>query len=185
MPNYDKYQELWDTMIIEKKDAVIEAAKLIISNKETYKEVVEGTSIRWEFVGAIHYRESTCDFKTHLHNGDSLKKRTVNVPIGRPLGIPPFTWQESAKDALITLKHLDTITNWALPNILWHFELYNGLGYQKYHTTVNSPYLWSGTNHYQCGKYASDGKFDADLIDKQMGAAPIFRYITDHTLELV
>jgi len=38
-------------------------------------------------------------FKLHLHNGDPLTARTVNVPKGRPkTGQPPFAWGISAKD---------------------------------------------------------------------------------------
>jgi len=186
MPQYDKYQEMWDNMVVTNESSVIRAAKLILEHKETYQEVVVGTEILWEIVGIIHYREATCDFKTHLHNGDSLKARTKNVPSGRPLtGTPPFSWQESAIDALITLKKFNEYTRWTLPQILIRLEKYNGVGYLKHHPDVPSPYIWSGTSYYTKGKYASDGKFDAELVDKQMGAAPIFRYLTDKTLGLI
>lgn len=185
MPDYDRYQLLWDTMVIKDTEAVIKAAKMILEHKEVYQEVVENTPILWEFVGVIHYRESTCDFTKHLHNGDSLKARTKNVPSGRPLGNPPFSWQESAIDALITLKKFDTFLNWDLPHTLARLERYNGTGYLRYHPEINSPYLWSYTNHYTKAKYASDGNFDAELVDKQIGCCPLFRYITDKTLGLV
>lgn len=186
MPNFDLYQQMWDNMTINDEETVKHTAKRILEHKETYQEVVEGTKVSWQFVGVIHYREGDLDFTTHLHNGDSLKARTKNVPSGRPIdGKPPFTWQESAKDALFTLKKLDTYTEWDLPHILFRLEAYNGLGYKNYHPEVNSPYLWSGTNFYTKGKYASDGKFDADLVDKQLGAALLFKYLTDKTLGLV
>lgn len=185
MINYPDYQHLFDTLTITNIDGVIEAAKWVLNGKETYEETVQGTKLPWQLVGCLHYRESDCDFTTHLHNGDSLKKRTVNVPAGRPLDEPPFTWQESAKDALFTLKKWDTVDTWDIPNILKHFEDYNGTGYLQYHPNVLSPYLWSFSSNYFKGKYASDGHFDTELKDKQCGTVPLYLYITDKTKGLV
>jgi len=180
------YQSLWDSMTINNEHEVINAAKEILKNQTRYMNVVEGTLIPWQFIGATHYREADCDFTCHPHNGDSLKQRTVDVPAGRPIsGNPPFTWEESAKDCYITLKQLDKVPEWDLVTILSHFEAFNGLGYQKYHPECLSPYLWSYSNHYTSGKYASDGKFDPNLIDKQVGCAAIYKYLTDKTLGLV
>lgn len=179
-------QNLWDTIVMEDIPSIQREAIKILGHKDTYLEVVEGTNISWQFIGITHYREADCDFTCHPHNGDSLKKRTVNVPSGRPIeGNPPFSWQESAKDCYITLKKLDSIETWDIPTILDQLERFNGLGYRKYHPDVLSPYLWSFTNHYTIGKYASDGKFDPNLKDKQIGCAPLYRFLTDKTLGLV
>jgi len=72
-----------------------------------------------------------------------------------------------------------------MPIILGTLEDFNGRGYIKYHPDVLTPYLWSKTNHYVKGKYASDGKFDPELVDKQVGVAAIYKYLTDKTLGLV
>lgn len=179
-------QNLWDTMVMEDLPFIKKEAAFILSHQDTYLEVVEGTSISWQFIGVTHYREANCDFTCHPHNGDSLKKRTINVPSGRPIdGNPPFSWQESAKDCYITVKKLDKIETWDIPTILDLLERFNGLGYRKYHPNVLSPYLWSYTNHYTIGKYGSDGKFDPNLKDKQIGTAPLYRFLTDKTLGLV
>jgi len=180
------YQNLWDTMQVNNVNDVVSAAKEILKNESRYQSVVSGTNIPWQFVGITHYREADCDFTCHPHNGDSLKQRTVDVPAGRPLtGNPPFTWEESAKDCYITLKKLDQVTDWGIVSLLSHFEAFNGLGYQLYHSTVLSPYVWSFTNHYTSGKYASDGKFDPNLVDKEVGCAPLYKYLSDKTLGLV
>jgi len=176
------YQNLWNTMLITDEESVIEAAKLILSHRDRYANVVEGTNLPWQFVGVTHYREADCDFTCHPHNGDSLKQRTHNVPEGRPIsGTPPFTWEESAKDCYLILKKLADVQTWDIPTILGKLEDFNGRGYIKYHPEVLSPYLWSFTNHYTVGKYASDGKFDPQLKDKQTGCAPIYLYLTDKT----
>lgn len=182
---YPDYQHLWDTMVITDENAVIVAAKLVLKNQSRYMTVVDNTTVPWQVIGCTHYREASCDFTCHPHNGDSLKQRTHNVPAGRPLSEPPFTWEESAKDCYFTLKHLDNTEIWGITTILKTLEAFNGLGYIKNHADVLSPYLWSKTNHYTVGKYSSDGHFDAALVDKQIGCAPIYRYLTDKTLGLV
>lgn len=176
------FQHLWDNMVVTNDQLVIDAANLILKHTDRYKQVVEGTSIPWQFVGTTHYREADCDFTCHPHNGDPLTHRTVNVPAQRPVtGTPPFTWEESAKDCYITYKKLGAILHWDIPMILDELERFNGLGYRKYHPDILSPYLWSGTSYYHIGKYARDGKFDPNLKDKQAGCAPIYLYLTDKT----
>ena len=56
--------------------------------------------IPWWFVAVIHDLEASRNFNAHLHNGDPLTHRTVHVPKNRPPGNPPFTFEESARDAL-------------------------------------------------------------------------------------
>lgn len=126
-------------------------------------------------VFVLHGRESTWNFGRHLHEGSPLTGRTMYVPKGRPLGQPPFTWEESAEDALYTLKHLER-KNWSdLGTALQTIELYNGAGYLKYHPGIPSPYLWSGADLYNQGKYVADGKFDPLAVDKQLGCAAILK----------
>ncbi len=178
-----QYQDLWDTMIILKTDEIEQVAKSLYTHKERYEKVVQGTKLPWQWVACIHQRESGARFTRHLHNGDPLTAKTVLVPKGRPVkGQPPFTWEESAIDALFEYKELDKIQLWDIPTILFQFEKYNGLGYAMYRPEINSPYLWSYTTHYKRGKYAADGAYDPELKDKQIGCAPLFRYLTDKTL---
>lgn len=126
--------------------------------------------------------ESSLKFTRHLHNGDSLKKRTINVPDGRPVTAPingwevGYTWEESAIDAL-TLKEFDQVKDWSLAAQLWQIEKYNGFGYRQYHPEVLSPYLWSGTNLYNQGKYTADGKWDADAVSAQIGVVALLKIL--------
>jgi lysozyme family protein len=103
----------------------------------------------------------------------------VQVPKGRPLrnlqvGEKAYTFEESAVDALL-MKDLDKKTNWTIGKILERFENYNGTGYREYHPSVNTPYLWSGTNHYIKGKYVKDGKYDSNAVSKQIGVAILIK----------
>lgn len=166
------YDTLWDSMIITAPNTVNAAAKKALLYKPRYDIVAAKTGVDWLVIACIHYREASFDFTTHLHNGDPLSARTVHVPAGRPIsGNPPFTWEQSAIDAL-QYDGADKVHTWNLNNTLYYLEKFNGFGYRKYHG-INSPYLWSGTNHYTTGKYEQDGKYNADLVDKQIGCAPL------------
>lgn len=171
-----EYEYLWQTMEIkpEKQKEINQTVALILKNRGRYVNVSQSLKIPWFFVGIIHQLECGGSFEKHLHNGDKLIRRTVSVPKGRPVnGNPPFSWEESATDAL-KYKRLDRNTDWSTSRMLYILEiLYNGAGYRLYHPEVLSPYLWSYTNHYIKGKYASDGEFDPNLVSKQPGAATL------------
>jgi lysozyme family protein len=166
-------------------------ANSISLNRVRYQTVTTGLgSMPWWFVGLIHSLEGGLSFTTHLHNGDPLTGRTTHVPAGRPVANPaanpkqapsatnPYTWEESATDAL-RQKNLNAWADWSIVGSLFQLEAYNGWGYRMYHPKVLSPYLWSFTNHYTKGKYASDGKWSATLVSAQAGAAAILRVLVD------
>jgi len=132
----------------------------------------------------LHGRESSWDFSKHLHEGSPLTHRTRDVPKGRPLGNPPFTFQQSAEDALYILKHEDRVTWSSIDAALSAIEAYNGTGYLRYHPTVPSPYVWSGTQLYGRGKYVSDGRFSATAVDEQPGVAAILLRMRDRGIPL-
>lgn len=155
--------------------SVVKAANLLVKRilnlKNIYKIVEAETKIPWDVIACIHAMESSLSLDKHLHNGDPLSDRTVNVPRGRPKdGEPPFSWNESAVDAL---KDVVKPEIWNIGWKLYFLESYNGFGYHK--CGINSPYLWAGTNWYQKGKFTSDGEFDAEAISKQIGCAVILK----------
>lgn len=127
----------------------------------------------WRMIAAIHALEASFRFDRHLHNGDPLSARTVHVPKGRPaVGAPPFTWEESAVDALAG-HGLADIADWSQARQLYELERYNGFGYRR--RGCVSPYLWAGSDVYVAGKYVADGKYDPNAVSKQVGAAVILR----------
>jgi lysozyme family protein len=167
------YGNLWRSMTIrrEKRAALETAARKILRGKSRYMTVERATGVPWFVIGVLHYRESDCSFSTHLHNGDPLSGRTYHVPAGRPpAGNPPFTWEESAKDAL-SYEGFASIHDWPIERIGYSCEKYNGGGY--YGQDLNSPYVWAGSNHYgtrpNVGKYTADGHFDPGAVDQQLG----------------
>ncbi|WP_264530321.1 hypothetical protein [Flavobacterium sp. N502540] len=178
----NNYEKLFASCVIKEAkypeiDALI--AK-IVSNKSRYQSVGDPLNIPWYMISIIHCMEGSLNFTTHLHNGDPLNKRTVNVPAGRPkAGNPPFTWEVSANDALIYDK-LNSWSDWSIAGILYRLELFNGLGYYK--QGINSPYLWSYSNQYTKGKYVQDGKYDPNAVSKQCGAAVLLRRMMEQHL---
>lgn len=137
------------------------------NNKSIYEAIASQTGVPPELIAAIHYRESGCNFKTYLHNGQPLGEPTTIVPKGRIFN--DFT--EAAVDALNSKQKsigLNLSEDDSIEMMATFAELYNGTGYSDYHDT-SSPYVYSGTNVYTSGKYTSDGKYDPDKVDKQPG----------------
>lgn len=160
-------------------DEIDKLVDTLISNRKRYENVGDTLGIPWYFIAAIHNMESSQNFSRHLHNGDSLNARTKHVPAGRPKkGNPPFTWEESATDAL-KLRKLDKIKKWSLSRLLYELEGYNGWGYRLYHSHVLSPYLWSYSNHYVSGKYIADGTWSDTAKSRQCGAVILLKRLEE------
>ena len=172
----DEFIELFKTVEIrdEKRAAVKAEANRVVTNRAVYEEIEEDTKVPWWFIGLIHGMVCSFSLNKHLHNGDSLKARTWQVPAGRPkAGSPPFTFHDSAVDAL-TVDGFAGKTDWPLSMVLFRLERYNGWGYRRKFGFA-SPYLWSYTNHFTSGKYVRDGVFDPDAPSKQCGAAAMLK----------
>lgn len=175
-----EYERLFNSCEIKpSKFAEIDAiANGIIAHQTRYEGIGKPLNIPWYFIGITHHMECGLSFKKHLHNGDPLTAKTKQVPKGRPLGTPPFTFEQSAKDALL-LQKLDKVTDWSIPGVLFVFEKFNGFGYRKKTINMPSPYLWSYSNHYTKGKFSADGLYDPKLVSKQAGTASILRRLTE------
>ncbi|MBP6823766.1 MAG: hypothetical protein KA368_19605 [Acidobacteria bacterium] len=172
-----EYEDLFATCVIkpEKQSSVVKLVGRIAANQTRYETVEKLTGVPWYVIATIHSLEGSLNFNTHLHNGDPLTAKTTHVPKNRPpVGSPPFTWEESATDAL-TFDNLAAVKTWNLATILFKLEGFNGFGYRTKHPTVLTPYLWSFSNHYIKGKFVADGKFDPNLVSKQTGVAVIFK----------
>ncbi|MFH1972773.1 MAG: hypothetical protein ABIJ18_04830 [archaeon] len=166
------YNEMYENIEFKNSDWKSRAtyeARLINKNKKAYKKVESRTGVPWYVVGAIHMRESAGDFSTYLHNGEKLGAPTKQVP----KGIYFDNWVDAATDAID--KHYK-------PNqkhgTLEALERFNGNGYRNKSCDgkqVNSPYVWSGSQWYETGKFYGDHKFSCDVVDKQVGTAAILK----------
>lgn len=178
-PFSEEYRSLFDSCIIreERFPEIDETISAMTANRGRYESVAAELAIPWNFIAIIHCMEGSLSFKKHLHNGDPLTARTVQVPKGRPAaGKPPFTWEESAADAL-TIEGFSSRTDWSIPGMLLAFENFNGMGYRK--KGIHSPYLWSYSNHYSKGKFTADGIFNPNAVSKQCGAAVLLRRMSE------
>lgn len=180
-----EYELLWSTMDFDpgQKPAVEREARRVMAGKRRYEIIAAkvGPKFPWAFAGIAHLMECSLNFSQHLHNGDPLTDRTKQVPPHRPAtGTPPFTFEESAVDAL-KLKELHRITSWTLARFSYEIERYNGFGYRLYHPKEKTPYLWARTNHNDgTGKYVADGKWsDSAPSEGQCGAMAVLKCLME------
>lgn len=179
----EEYQTLFETACIrpERAGEVRWTAGRLqcAAARRRYNAVASETGVPAHVVGILHCLEAALDFGCHLHNGDPLSGRTVRVPVNRPAaGTPPFTWEESAVDAL-RLHHLDAWTDWSVAGIAYVLERYNGFGYRTRDTGIVSPYLWSATTAYSAGKFVADHRFDFAAVSRQCGGMALLRHALD------
>lgn len=184
MPTYEAsrqgYRNLWNAMVVraDKVSAADAIAQKIVATRVRYEAVEQATGVPWFMVGAIHSLEGALAFDRCLHNGERILgtgRKTMLVPQGRG---PFATFEESAIDALTMSPHnLDRIVEWPLERILYECERYNGFGYIG---KINSPYLWSFSNHYVTGKYVADHDYSPAAVSTQCGAAVIINRLAVH-----
>jgi lysozyme family protein len=172
-------ERLFAAMIITDAKRIDAAAKRILKIKPVLLQVAARTGVPWPWCGAILERESSCRTDRHLHNGDKLTARTVNVPKGRlpAPAAPPFDFVTSAFDALCVLKGLHKVEDWSIGRQAFEAERYNGFGYRT--RGLRSPYLWGGSNHQEPGKYVRDGVFDRTVMDSQPGVMPLIKRVLE------
>jgi lysozyme family protein len=167
------YIDLYNKIVISPSiSQEVNAIATGIRKEPRYLEVEEQTGVRASLVGAIHQLESERNFLTHLHNGDSLLRKTRKAPVGRPPGKAPFTWLNSAIDAV---KYDSLTTSDSKAEQCQASVEYNGLGYER--KGLVSPYGFSGSQLYTRGKYTSDGVFNPRIVSKQIGTCVILKEI--------
>lgn len=176
-----EYQALYDSAVIrpERLRSVDDRVNRLAASEARYRSVADPLGVPWHVVAIVHSLEGG-GFGAHLHNGDPLTARTTHVPVGRPVaGNPPFTWEESAIDA-IRSRGWSGATDWSVPGTLYQLEKYNGFGYRP--LGVPTPYLWSFTSQYSRGKFTSDGQFDPNAVSAQVGAAALLKRMAERGL---
>ena len=153
-----------------------EIAKILVGQQARYKAIEAATGVPWWFIGLLHYREGNLKLNTYLGNGQSLYHKTTETPKGRG---PFVTFEDGAIDAL-EYGGFDKVKYWDLGRALYLAEKFNGRGYHDFHD-MQSPYVWAGSNWYVKGKYDSDGHFNPNLVDMQLGAAVLLKAVSQLT----
>jgi lysozyme family protein len=159
------YEAMLDEMVIrdEWKGRVTQAGNNLIAVSDRYLTVQTATGVDWEFIAAVHYREAAGNFKLDLRQGAPIKAATWEADTINALAEQGVTqlWKDNPKDSQTE------------EFALWLAERWNGFGY-RLNRYGPSPYVWSGTSLYTVGKYSSDGHYDPNLVDKQIGFAPLY-----------
>ena len=70
--------------------------------------------------------------------------------------------------------------NICLERMLYRWESYNG--FRSWRNGINTPHLWSFSNHYAKGKFIADNVWDPNVVSKQCGAAVLLRVLVDRKL---
>ncbi len=170
----DKPGQTW----VERRDELV---KQIKANQGRYELVSSKTNLPWQVVAVLHAMESTLDFNANLLNGEPYSRKTEYVPKGRG---PWANWEDAAVEGIqeIAQRRLASKLELDKPEVIaCVLELYNGAGYIK--KGMPSPYLWSGTQHYEKGKFVEKRWFiffgptyvayEPELRSKQFGAMPL------------
>lgn len=165
-----------------KLGAVDRVVATILKNRARYEAAEELTGVPWPLIAVKHYREASNDFRGVMHNGQKIvgtNRITTIVPVGRG---PFATWEDSAVDAF-NITGLSKVKTWPIERVLYEGEKFNGFGYSR--VGLPSAYVWAGTDQYVKGKYVSDGKFDPNAVDQQLGIALILKRLEDHGISAV
>ena len=159
------------------------------NNVDQYTKVGQLSNIPAMVVGAIHWREASGDFNSYLENGDPLGSVTYangdsnnghSLPVGTSNTISFNNWDDSAVWSLnqnvegMKMSGL-SFSETDINDMLTFCEYYNGTGYKN--MGVPSPYCLAGTSCYKSGKYISDGNYDSNAVDTQLGILVMLRSI--------
>lgn len=157
----------WNRALLTRGPEFLPVANRLVKAKDRYKAVEAMTGVPWFVIAVIHQRESSQDWKGSLAQGDPWNRVSTHVPKGRG----PFdSWEAAAIDALrVCPPYASKWKDWSPGGTMTLLEQYNGIGY--FAKGLPSPYVWSGTDQYQRGKYVADGVFDPNVVDKQLGCA--------------
>ena len=165
VPSKETYQSNFDSAKTNNEAEAKKIALKIISNQSRYSNIASRTNVPYYVIGIIHNREGNMVFDVDLKDGTKLSK----------LGYSNDYFDSFAEKALNEKFENGPYNFNSIPSILKAIEAYNGFGYTKDSVNINAPYLWSGTDKYTSGKFTSDGNYESDATDKQMGAVPIIK----------
>lgn len=172
-----EYSQLLSAMVIrpECRELVDHTAVKLLGYKSRYQPVTDKTGVPVVFIGPSFEREASSRFNLNPAQGWPLTSISHIVPHNGPFR----TWFDAAV-AAYHLNGLDQVGagNWTWELVCFYGEMFNGFGYRDWHH-MHTPYLWGGTNIQTRGKYTTDGEFDADTMDPQLGMIPVARRMAE------
>lgn len=166
------YNSWIETAKVTRPNAADRAAELVEQGKSRYQKVEALSGVPWLWIASVHYRESSCDFRGVLHNGQHIIGTGQKTSI-EPKGRGPFSdWESAAIDALTLQGLVNTGIDWS-DDSMWFFqwERFNGDGY--FLNGLRTPYILAGTSLQQPGLYDSDGHLVPTESDPRLGCWPV------------
>lgn len=157
----------WRAAKITRANEFRSVAVRLVAGKPRYQEIEKLTGVPWFITAVIHEREASQNWNSSIAQGDPWNRESTHDPRGRG---PFASFKDAAVDALTNCApYAAKWKDWSAGGGLTILERYNGLGYAN--KGRPSPYVWSGTDQYVKGKYVSDGLYDPEAVDKQLGCA--------------
>jgi lysozyme family protein len=169
-----EYTALLAQMQVTRQTEVNATATRLLTCLPHYAQASAQTGVPACWLAAVGEREGGAEiFRTYFGNGDPLNRPTRDVPRGRG----PFA---SFEAGLLDALHYDHIDQgnpqpWTWPWACWRGEAWNGFGPRAHGR--HTGYLWAGTSIYRGGKYVSDGKWDPNAQDEQLGIVPVMMHM--------
>lgn len=175
-----EYRRLWDSAAVTKTAEAGRQAQLINKQRATYEDVAKAVGAPWWAIAVLHLREAgevdVGRWRCVLHNGEKIIGTGRKTQL-KPEGRGPFTSFKAAAIDAFEIEGLRDRREWTecpIEFLAFVSEKFNGFGYRDFRHMV-SPYLWGGTTVQQRGKYVADGKFDANVMDAQIGTMAVLK----------
>lgn len=177
-PEIQALIDAWGIDVVPEKQWILaQAVSTALRYRGRYETIASRTWIPWELIAGIHYRESSFNFNTYLHNWQPLGRRTTIVPVW----ILFHNWEDAAIDALTWPR-----ASYGRPtqgDLRWQAdfaERFNGLWYRN--RWLMSPYVmaWSEAYERQWWMFVRDWVFSRETRDSRIWVMPIVMALRAH-----
>jgi lysozyme family protein len=175
-----EYEHLLSTVKITRPQVVSRGVDEIERVLASYEDTGAVTDIPPGWIGPTDCRESDCNPRCGIGQGDPWNRISVHVPRGEG----PFASKATADEFYLHYDHIDAAPPggaWTLAWAVFCWEAWNGWG-PRNHGRL-SGYPWACTDAYDTpaygghglgGKYVEDGVWDAGKLDPQPGAVALY-----------
>ena len=176
-----EYEKLLGSVRVTRPQVVSRGVDEIERVLESYEATAAANGVPAGWIGPTDCRESDCNPRCGIGQGDPWNQRSVHMPKGEG----PFASKADADKFYLHYDHVDLLpaglTAWTLPLACFKWEGWNGWG-PRNHGRI-SGYPWSCTDAYDTsaygghglgGKYVADGVWDPSKLDPQPGAVALY-----------
>lgn len=175
-----EYEKLLGSVRVTRSQVVSRGVDEIERVLASYEQTAADNGVPAAWIGPTDCRESDCNPRCGIGQGDPWNRTSVHVPRGEG----PFASKAAADKFYLHYDHIDALpagVTWTLPFACFDWEHWNGFG-PRAHGRL-SGYLWSCTDAYDTaaygghglgGKYVADGVWDPSKLDPQPGTVAMY-----------